>query len=74
MELESDHFLKVFLNGRCGEGGGLKKSFSKIVFISSILMIHIFLYILNVLSHSVVFSAIQLSVTTLYDSLQPQGV
>ena len=72
MELESDHFLKVFLNGR--GGGGLKESFSKIVFISSILMIHIFLYILNVLSHSVVFSATQLSVTTLYDSLQPQGV
>jgi len=72
MELESDHFLKVFLNGR--GWGGLKKSFSKIVFISSILMIHIFLYILNVLSHSVVFSATQLSVTTLYDSLQPQGV
>ena len=68
MELESDPFLKVFLK----EGGGSKKSFSKVVFLSSILMIYIFLYILNVLRHPVVFSATQLSVISLCDSLQPQ--
>ena len=56
MELESDPFLKVFLK----EGAGSKKSFSKVVFLSSILMIYIFLYVLNVLSHPVVFSATQL--------------